>query len=59
MLWKDICQNQLLSKTTLILFLNKVRFPVFPLLASSVRLGSSASAGRSGGAEGTVFVDVR
>ena len=25
MLWKEICQNPLLSKTTLILFLNKVR----------------------------------
>lgn len=33
MLWKDICQNQLLAKTTLILFLNKVRFSVLLVLA--------------------------
>ena len=57
MLWKDICQNQLLAKTTLILFLNKVRFSVLPVLAPSVRLRFYS--GRSDGAEGTVFLDVR
>ena len=35
MLWKEICQNQLLAKTTLILFLNKVRAsPCSPLSSS-------------------------
>lgn len=57
MLWKDICQNQLLAKTTLILFLNKVRFSVLPLLAPSVCPRFCAR--RSGGAEETVFGDVR
>ena len=44
MLWKDICQNQLLAKTTLILFLNKVRFSVLLVLYSpdTFRIGHVA-----------------
>ncbi|KAJ3011492.1 hypothetical protein NUW54_g2154 [Trametes sanguinea] len=42
MLWREVCQNALLAKTTLILFLNKVRL-VFP---PGYAVGSSAPAGR-------------
>ena len=40
LLWKAVCGNKLLSKTQLILFLNKVRFRVSCFsLASSLVMG--------------------
>ena len=42
-LWREVCQNALLAKTTLILFLNKVRTPG----ASSLRLPWMAVCGAS------------